>query len=56
MVALLGAAGAVVDLVRYDDGFPWPVAADALGAGETWLPRRSSRSSRTGTGACPWRA
>lgn len=24
--------------VTYDDGFPWPVAADALGASEAWLP------------------
>jgi hypothetical protein len=37
LVALLDAAGAMVDSFRYDDRFPWPVAADALGAGETWL-------------------
>jgi CotH kinase protein/Lamin Tail Domain len=35
----------VIDEVTYDDDFPWPLAADALGAGETWLtedkrPRR----------------
>jgi hypothetical protein len=30
--------GALSDAVRYDDGFPWPIAADALGAGESWLP------------------
>jgi hypothetical protein len=38
LVALLDAAGATVDVVRYDDAFPWPAAADALGAGETWMP------------------
>jgi hypothetical protein len=38
LVVLLDAGGAVVDSVRYDDAFPWPVAADALGAGENWLP------------------
>ena len=25
------------DGLTYDDGFPWPIAADALGAGESWL-------------------
>jgi hypothetical protein len=38
LVALLDGAGAMVDVVQYDDRFPWPVAADALGAGENWLP------------------
>ena len=38
LVVLLDAAGATVDALRYDDRFPWPVAADALGAGENWLP------------------
>src|SRR5262245_26603415 len=27
-----------VDTVAYDDDFPWPIGADALGAGEDWLP------------------
>jgi hypothetical protein len=30
-------AARVVDEVIYDDRFPWPVGADALGAGERWL-------------------
>ena len=38
LLVLLNAAGGVVDSVGYDDRFPWPIAADALGAGETWLP------------------
>src|SRR5262245_62074594 len=37
-VMLLDAADALVDAVDYNDKFPWPVAADALGAGESWLP------------------
>ena len=37
-LGLLDALGAVVDLVHYEDGFPWPVTADALGAGPSWLP------------------
>ena len=37
-VALLDAAGAGVDSVTYDDEFPWPISADALGAGRNWLP------------------
>ena len=37
LVALLDGAGTVVEAVRYDDRFPWPIAADALGAGENWL-------------------
>jgi hypothetical protein len=32
------AAGAVVDLFHYDDQFPWPIGADALGAGRAWFP------------------
>jgi hypothetical protein len=28
----------VVDVVKYKDSFPWPIGADALGAGESWLP------------------
>lgn len=27
----------IVDHLAYEDGFPWPIAADALGAGESWL-------------------
>jgi spore coat protein CotH len=27
----------VADTMEYDDGFPWPIAADALGAGKSWL-------------------
>jgi hypothetical protein len=38
-VALIGADGQGVDSVSYDDDFPWPSGADALGAGEEWLPR-----------------
>jgi hypothetical protein len=37
-VALLDGAAAVVDLVKYDDQPPWPVGADALGAGRGWFP------------------
>ncbi len=37
-VGLITAAGVGVDSVSYDDDFPWPVGADALGAGELWLP------------------
>jgi hypothetical protein len=36
-VTLVDAAGATVDEVRYDDAFPWPLAADAFGAGEGWF-------------------
>jgi hypothetical protein len=36
-IALLDGQGGVVDEVIYDDRFPWPVGADALGAGEAWL-------------------
>jgi len=36
-IELFDAAGALVDRVTYDDDFPWPHAADALGAGESWL-------------------
>jgi hypothetical protein len=36
-IALLDDGGGVVDQVAYDDRFPWPVGADALGAGEAWL-------------------
>jgi hypothetical protein len=37
-VALHGPEGEQpMDSVTYSDGFPWPLAADALGAGERWL-------------------
>jgi hypothetical protein len=36
-VVLTDASGAGVDAVAYDDGFPWPLAADAFGAGESWF-------------------
>ncbi len=37
-IALMTAEGTGVDSMSYDDDFPWPVGADALGAGEEWLP------------------
>src|SRR5690606_13183583 len=37
-VALVDADGNGVEFVRYTDEFPWPIGADALGAGESWLP------------------
>ena len=36
-IALVSAEGQGVDSVTYDDDFPWPAAADALGADEAWL-------------------
>ena len=27
----------IADVLNYDDAFPWAIAADALGAGESWL-------------------
>jgi hypothetical protein len=36
-VAIIGADGQGVESVSYDDGFPWPMGADALGAGVNWL-------------------
>ncbi|MEM7263935.1 MAG: CotH kinase family protein, partial [Planctomycetota bacterium] len=36
-VGLIDADGNGVDYARYDDDFPWPIAADALGAGQSWL-------------------
>src|SRR4051812_41050983 len=38
VVALADASGATVDVVKYDDRWPWPAAADAMGGGEAWLP------------------
>ncbi|MBI4605329.1 MAG: lamin tail domain-containing protein [Planctomycetes bacterium] len=37
-VALIGASGQGVDSVTYDDDFPWPAGADALGADDDFLP------------------
>jgi hypothetical protein len=34
---LLDSNGNTVDHVRYDDAFPWPLAADGFGAGEGWF-------------------
>ena len=31
------AATSIVDAVQYDDAFPWPLAADAFGAGDGWF-------------------
>ncbi len=39
LVYLLDANSATVDVVKSDDEFPWPIGADAFGAGESWLPR-----------------
>jgi hypothetical protein len=36
-LALVDAQGAVVDQAGYDDELPWPLAADAFGAGDAWL-------------------
>jgi hypothetical protein len=36
-VVLLDDRGVVADDVSYDDDFPWPLGADALGGGEGWL-------------------
>ena len=38
LLALLDGQGVPVDSLRYDDEFPWPLAADALAAGQSWLP------------------
>ena len=35
-VRLENASGKAVDSVKYSAGFPWPISADALGAGEEW--------------------
>jgi hypothetical protein len=59
-VTLSDGAGKLIDTAAYDDAFPWPVSADALGAGDEWLApallpleqhRFMGRSlERTGTG------
>ncbi len=36
-IVLIGADGQGVDSMSYDDDFPWPEGADALGADEEWL-------------------
>ena len=36
-VALIGSSGQGVDSMSYDDDAPWPIGADALGAGRSWL-------------------
>jgi len=38
-VALLDADGQGIESLTYDDDFPWPIGADAFGAGEVWLRR-----------------
>lgn len=38
-IRLTAANGGIADAVTYDDGFPWPAAADALGVGQRWLPQ-----------------
>lgn len=40
VVRLHDARGDLVDEAFWNDDFPWPVAADALGASERWLPAR----------------
>jgi hypothetical protein len=37
-IVLESTGGALIDEVNYNDGFPWPLGADALGAGPSWLP------------------
>ncbi len=36
-VTLQSANGVTADSLTYDDGFPWPIGADALGADDDWL-------------------
>lgn len=38
IVRLVDPTGLLVERVPYGDALPWPVAPDALGAGEKWLP------------------
>jgi hypothetical protein len=37
VVVLVDGGGATVDHARYDDAFPWPLAADGFGAGQGWF-------------------
>ncbi len=37
-ITLADELGQQVESALYDDAFPWPIGADALGAGEAWLP------------------
>jgi spore coat protein CotH len=37
VLQLVDGAGKLMDQVAYKDGFPWPMVADAFGAGEDWL-------------------
>ncbi len=39
-VVLRDGQGQTVDAVNYSAGFPWPIAADGLGAGEAWTRLR----------------
>jgi hypothetical protein len=36
-ITLSDGGGKLVDEAAYDDAFPWPASADALGAGDEWL-------------------
>lgn len=36
-VTLQSESGVTADSLNYDDGFPWPIGADALGADDEWL-------------------
>lgn len=36
-VTLVNAAGTTVDTVKFNDHFPWPIGADAMGADDEWL-------------------
>jgi hypothetical protein len=41
---LIDAAGKLVDEVAYKDTFPWPIAADAFGAGSQWFAATDPRA------------
>ncbi len=47
-ISLTDATGAPIDTVVYRDGFPYPIAADALGADEEWLQRLTPERTRVG--------